>query len=105
MNLKHTCVGRVVRESKIEAALCKAAKKKHMIPYKFTSPGRTGVPDRMIVAPFGKLGFVEVKRPGGKCTPLQLREHEKLRDLGHKVYILDSFELIEEVLDAIQNQE
>ena len=92
----------VIRESAIESALCKAAKKRFMIPYKFTSPGRVGVPDRLIVAPFGDHGFVEVKAPGKLPTPAQLREHDVLRQMGHKVFVLDNFNDIESVLDAIQ---
>ena len=31
---------------------------------KFVSPGFTGVPDRIVLMPGGKLCFVELKRPG-----------------------------------------
>lgn len=38
---------------------------------KFTSPGMTGVPDRIVILPGGKIGFAETKAPGKKPRPLQ----------------------------------
>ena len=55
---------------------------------KFVSPGFDGVPDRLVLLPGGKLGFVEVKAPGKRPRPLQLARHRLLRRLGFKVYAL-----------------
>jgi len=91
----------VMRESHIEKELCKRAKKMGAIPYKFTSPGRVSVPDRLIIAPSGRMAFVEVKAPGKKPTPMQEREHLKIRALGHKVYILDNLDQIDDILNEL----
>lgn len=56
---------------------------------KFVSPGFDGVPDRLVLLPGGRLGFVEVKAPGKRPRPLQLARHRLLRRLGFKVYVLD----------------
>ena len=56
---------------------------------KFVSPGFDGVPDRLVLLPGGRLGFVEVKAPGKRPCPLQLARHRLLRRLGFKVYVLD----------------
>ena len=56
---------------------------------KFLSPGFDGVPDRLVLLPGGRLGFVEVKAPGKRPRPLQLARHRLLRRLGFKVYVLD----------------
>lgn len=56
---------------------------------KFVSPGFDGVPDRLVLLPGGRLGFVEVKAPGKRPHPLQLARHRLLRRLGFKVYVLD----------------
>ena len=56
---------------------------------KFVSPGFDGVPDRLVLLPGGRLGFVEVKAPGKRSRPLQLARHRLLRRLGFKVYVLD----------------
>lgn len=57
--------------------------------YKFTSPGRRNVPDRICVLPGGRIVFVELKAPGKKPTAGQAREHQRLRDLGQQVDVCD----------------
>ncbi len=77
-------------ERDVEAHLVKRVKEAGGMAYKFTSPGRRSVPDRLVIWPDGEVEFVELKAPGAKATPLQLREHEKLRALGQTVHVLDS---------------
>ncbi|MGE4775179.1 VRR-NUC domain-containing protein [Yersinia enterocolitica] len=79
-----------IREDSIEDNLVKEVKKAGGIAYKFISPGRRSVPDRLVLLPGGKVIFVECKAPGEKPTAAQLREHEKLRALGFTVRVLDS---------------
>ena len=61
-------------ERDLENKLGAYAKKMGCLYYKFTSPARRSVPDRMVVGPSGKILFLELKEPGKKPTPLQLRE-------------------------------
>ena len=91
-----------LREKTIEAALVKEVKRRGGICPKFTSPGSNGVPDRMVLLPGGRIGFVEVKAPGEKPRPLQVHRHKQLRRLGFKVYVLDGPEQIEGILDGIE---
>ncbi len=79
-----------IREDSIEDHLVKEVKKAGGIAYKFISPGRRSVPDRLVLLPGGKVIFVECKAPSEKPTAAQLREHEKLRALGFTVHVLDS---------------
>lgn len=79
-----------IREDSIEDHLVKEVKKAGGIAYKFISPGRRSVPDRLVLLPDGKVIFVECKAPGEKPTAAQLREHEKIRALGFIVRVLDS---------------
>ncbi|MDC9589686.1 VRR-NUC domain-containing protein [Xenorhabdus sp. XENO-10] len=79
-----------IRESVIENHLVKEIKKAGGIAYKFVSPGRRSVPDRICILPGGRVIFVECKAPGEKPRPEQLREHERLRALGCSVVVLDS---------------
>ena len=72
-------------EKQIEAKVCDYAKTKNVLAYKFTSPARAAVPDRMFVAPDGRVWFCEFKRAGQKPTAAQEREHLRLRD--HKVNV------------------
>ncbi|AYD44698.1 VRR-NUC domain-containing protein [Yersinia rochesterensis] len=82
-----------IREDSIEDNLVKEVKKSGGIAYKFVSPGRRSVPDRLVLLPDGKVIFVECKAPGEKPTSAQLREHEKLRALGFIVHVLNSKDL------------
>ena len=79
-------------EKEIEAELVKRIKGMGGVAYKFTSPNRRSVPDRLVLLPGGRIVFVECKRPGGKVTGLQAREHERLRALGFDVVVVDNKE-------------
>lgn len=69
---------------------------------KLVSPGFDGMPDRLVLLPGGKIGFVEVKAPGKEPRPLQVARHGLLRRLGFKVYVLDDPEQIGGILDEIR---
>ena len=51
-----------------------------------------GMPDLIVLMPNGRTAFLEVKRPKGRPSPQQLEVHERLRALGHEVYIVHSAE-------------
>jgi hypothetical protein len=79
-------------EKQIEQKVCDYAKTQNVLVYKFTSPSRMAVPDRMFVRPDGVIFFIEFKRAGQTPTPAQEREHTRLR--GHKVnvFVVDNVE-------------
>ena len=87
-----------MNEKAIEQKLVLAIKSMGGIAPKFVSPGFDGMPDRLILLPSGRIAFVEVKAPGKKPQPLQLARHKHLRNLGFKVYVLDSVEGIQTIL-------
>lgn len=86
----------------IEQHLVKAVKNSGGIAPKLVSPGFDGMPDRLVLLPGGKIGFVEVKAPGKEPRPLQVARHGLLRRLGFKVYVLDAPEQIGGILDEIR---
>lgn len=92
-----------MRENEIETKLVAAVKAVGGVCWKFTSPGTAGVPDRIILMPSGKIGFVEVKAPGKKARPLQEVRIRTLQKLGFKVFVLDHSEQIGGIIDAIQS--
>ena len=91
-----------MREQAIEHKLVKAVRAMGGIAPKLVSPGFDGMPDRLVLLPGGRLGFVEVKAPGKKPRPLQTARHRLLKHLGFRVYVLDSPEQIGGILDGIQ---
>ena len=90
-----------MREKQIEQRLVRAVKALGGISPKLVSPGFDGMPDRMALLPGGRIGFVEVKAPGQKPRPLQIRRHGQLTALGFKVYVLDSAEQIPGIIREI----
>ena len=92
-----------MREREIERKLVSAVKSRGGICPKFVSPGFDGMPDRVVLLPHGKLGFVEVKRPGEQPRPLQTARHRLLRKLGFLVCVLDGEEQIGGMIDEIQS--
>ena len=69
---------------------------------KLVCPGFDGMPDRLVLLPKGKIGFVEVKASGKEPRPLQVARHGLLRRLGFNVYVLDAPEQIGGILDEIR---
>ena len=93
-----------MREKVIEHALVMATRSKGGIAPKFTSPGFDGMPDRLVLLPGGRMGFVELKAPGKKPRALQLARHRLLRRLGFKVYVIDKIDQIDSVLEEIDHE-
>lgn len=91
-----------MREKIIEQHLVKAVKNSGGIAPKLVCPGFYGMPDRLVLLPGGKIGFVEVKAPGKEPRPLQVARHGLLWRLGFKVYVLDDPEQIGGILDEIR---
>ncbi len=87
-----------MRERDIEIYLRKRVKAAGGIAYKWTSPGNAGVPDRIVILPFNRVHFVELKASGGKPTPLQLAQHRELKARGCDVRVIDSKEGVDAFL-------
>lgn len=90
-----------MREKEIEQSLRRAVLKRGGLCLKFISPGWSGAPDRLVLLPEGRLGFVEVKAPGEKPRPLQAARMRILRRLGFYVAALDDMNRIDEMLNDI----
>ena len=80
-------------ERAVEAHLEEQMKRIGGRAYKF-EPSVKGNPDRIVVFPRGRIYFVELKRPGGSLSPMQKLWHQRLREMGHEVHVLDSRETV-----------
>jgi len=80
-------------EKIIEEKVCAFAKSKGILVYKFTSPNRRSVPDRLFITVTGKVFFMELKRRGQKPTPAQAVEIDKIRAQGVQVFVVDDVEI------------
>lgn len=92
-----------LREKEIEKKLAEAVRKSGGLALKFVSPGWSGAPDRIVLLPGGKVGFVEVKASGKKPRPLQVRRKKQLEQIGFKVFVLDGTEQIGGIIDEIRS--
>ena len=89
-------------EKEIERKLVRTVQMMGGKAVKIACPGYDGMPDRMVLLKGGRMGFVEVKRPGETPRPIQVHRHKLLRQLGAKVYVLDHPDNIGGILDDIQ---
>ena len=88
-------------EKIIEGKVNAYAQSKGFLVYKFTSPARRAVPDRIYISPKGTVVFVEFKRDGQKPTPPQEREHHRLMMHNVAVFVIDNVEMGKAIVDAI----
>ncbi len=67
---------------------------------KWTSPGNSGVPDRIAVHPNFGVCFMEFKAPGKRLTPLQREVCEELAGFGARIYAdVDSVTKARQIID------
>lgn len=90
-----------MREVRIETFLKRKIEKIGGLCIKFISPSMAGVPDRIILLPKGKIYFAELKAPGEKLRPLQIKRKEQIEKLGFKIYVIDSYEKVDEFLKDV----
>lgn len=95
----------MVRESDIEKHLVQQVKLRGGETRKVQWVGRSNAPDRRVMLPWlltpetlHRPCWVELKKPGEKPTMAQYREHKRMRDLGEIVYVIDSFEKVDNLM-------
>lgn len=80
-----------MRESTVERYFINAVENKaNGLAWKFTSPNRRGVPDRLVVLPEGRVWFVELKAPGEEISKQQHKRIQELLSKGALVRIISS---------------
>ena len=90
-----------MREKQIEQKLVKAVKALNGMCPKLVSPGTDGMPDRIVLLPGCRIGFVEVKAPGKEPRPLQTQRHKQLRALGFPVFVMDDPEQVPGIIQEV----
>ena len=74
-----------LKEQNIELFLIRQVSLKGGLCLKMNSITMKGLPDRLVLLPNVKMFFAELKAPGKKPRPEQVRVHESLRKLGFDV--------------------
>ena len=88
-------------ERDIEQGFRGIVKNKGGLALKFVSPGMAGVPDRLVLLPGGRVCFVELKAPGRKLSPKQVKMAKRLEHFGHIVWVIDGPEKIAAFLQEV----
>lgn len=88
-----------VSEKAIEAYLVKQAEAHGGLALKYSNVNQTGYPDRLLILPHKPAVWVELKSKGKKPRPLQELRHQQLRELGQAVYVADSREKVDEIIN------
>ncbi|TLN00653.1 VRR-NUC domain-containing protein [bacterium] len=79
-----------MEESRLERRFKNEVEKRGGKALKFVSPGMRGVPDRIVLIPGPRTVFAEIKKPGEKLEPLQIKRKSEFEAMGYKVYEIDS---------------
>ena len=70
------------------------------LAFKLSAPVR-GWPDRTIIFEGGRIGFLEIKKPGGIVSPQQAHTIEILSNSGFPARIVDNFEDAKKFIDNL----
>ena len=89
-----------MRESAIEKAICQHARDVGILQFKFTSPNKSGVADRIFLFPNRQVIFMEMKTPKGKLSRLQENQIRLIQKYGHCVYVVDSIKQGKEIINS-----
>lgn len=91
----------MAQEKSLEQYLKRKVENKGGLFYKFTSPGRNGVPDRIVITDQGDVYFVELKAPGKKLRPLQQKELDRINSTGAKAVWFDTKEKADRFMQEV----
>ena len=93
-----TLPARRILERDIEAYLVRRVKALGGEVRKVKWIGRRGAPDRLVMLPRHGAIWVELKAPGKKPEPHQLREHERMRAMGQYIVVIDTLDVVDDML-------
>ncbi len=92
----------VITEKNIEQYLVKQINLLGGRTYKFVSPGKRAIADRICIIPYGIIVFVECKRPGKEPTLTQFKELDFLINLGAWATWVGNKNMIHNLIDQIK---
>ena len=88
-------------QREIEQKLTREIKRLGGLAYKFVSPGNSGVPDRLVILPGGRVIFAELKTDKGVLSGQQKRQIARLQKLGCDVRVIYGPEGLREFLQDV----
>jgi len=91
----------MILERDIERYLVRRTVEHGGIAYKWVSPGRVGVADRIVLLPSGVVWFVELKTVKGRLSPGQKLFAADMRRLGMNYIVIRSKEEVDAYLGGL----
>lgn len=88
-------------EKLVEMTLVNEIKKAKGLCIKLVCLHMIGLPDRLCLMPGSKIAFVELKTTGEKPRRIQEYMHEKIRNLGFEVYVIDTVEEVKTLVNKM----
>jgi len=92
-------------EKQIEARMVKSIKERGGLCYKFTSPGNSGVPDRIIITTEGRTIFVELKTERGVLSKLQQYQITRMQKRNADVRVLYGWPQVKAFVEEVMPNE
>jgi len=96
-------------EAVVERKFVKIVEEQGGIALKMQVPGLRGLPDRLVLMPGGVHLFIEFKRQNTFLRTQQKLVVQKLREMGHAVYVCrtveEAWEAVEEECRKVQTKE
>lgn len=88
-------------ERDIERYLVRRVTVQGGVAYKWVSPGRAGVADRIVLLPGGRVWFVELKTAKGRLSPWQKVFAAEMRRMGMNYIVIRSKGEVDELLQRV----
>lgn len=89
-------------EKYLEKRLREEIRKAGGLAIKLTSPYFTGMPDRLVLMPKGRIWFVEVKSTGKRLKDIQEAQAEKLKELGFNARLIDTKTALDSFIEEVR---
>jgi streptogramin lyase len=91
----------MILERDIERYLVRRTIEHGGVAYKWVSPGRVGVADRIVLLPGGVVWFVELKTVKGRLSPLQKLFAAEMRRMGMNYIVIRSKGEVDAYFDSM----
>ena len=85
-------------EKTLEARLVREIEARGGMALKYTSQYHRGIPDRIVLMPYGRIYFVELKSTGKTPTKLQVHAMRQLQERGFIAWVVDDTAKLEQFL-------
>ena len=92
------CSKKVDSEKAVERKLVEGVRELGGMAIKMLTDQFSGLPDRLVLLPGGRVLFVELKTTGQKPRKLQVSVHNALRSIGFRVEVVDTIEGVKKLL-------